>query len=442
MLSTIFVFEFKKIKNSTIFWALNFFFFTSAIYALQNGKNIIYQQNKAISKALLKEDSVFKSIVYQIQHPDTLTEDGKWNYSHLNDASWLISSPNKRWTSYWQPSHTSFIALGNRDVYPYYHELEPFSFYMRFFKTEISSPFKLLFGNFDLSFVITLLFPLYIIALTFDVYSSEVEGKTDPILQSIVNVKKYLFKKLLFYGFVSFLILNLILVLACFFDSEIDWVIWGKIFLLSNIYLLIWLVFSYILYQFKLSSVQNAIVFLGWWVLLAIGLPATFNTIANYKYPINAEIFSKYIRRAQIKDDRATLSNTLEKFGKYYPQYNQTDTSDNLLFGKSYVAVGAFNDIDGDKALQIYFQQILKQENFLNTFNYINPVSHTQQIFNLISQTDIADYMTYTKNARDYLQVIKEDLTHKYFTNQKIKIEDLQKRLSFSDFLKNKSKAK
>lgn len=290
-----------------------------SLYALYNGKSLISSQQKNIRLAVARENSVFDGIVHQIQHPDTTTESAKFAYSHLTDAGWTITSPNKRWTSYWRPTSLSFLSVGNRDIYPYYHELEPYSFYMRFFKNEISSPFKLLYGNFDLAFVIVLLFPLFIIAFTFDAYSSEVENGTYAILNSVTLPRRIINSKLLFYLSMTLVLLNLVLLISLFFADQLNFGHWLLFVLIANVYVLIWFLLIYAISLLKKSSVVNAILLITCWIFLSIGLPAIFNAVANAKYPINTEVFSKYIRRVQMTDNSTekkarlrTISNSEE----------------------------------------------------------------------------------------------------------------------------------
>lgn len=437
ILKTVFAFEWKKTLASPAFWMASVLLLCISLFALNNGKNIIREQENNIKNAVEKESIVFKEIVDQMQNPDTSTAEKKWQFGKFTDPSWTLISPNKRWTSYWKPSPSGFLSVGNRDVYPYYHEMEPFSFYMRFFKSEISSPFKLLFGNFDLAFVIVLLFPLLIIAFSFDSHSAEVENGTYPMINAVSNAAKVVNFKFLFYLALALLLLKIIMLLSIPFFNVFAFKEWLLFTLIANIYILIWFGIAYVIIRLKKSSVQNAIILLTVWIFLTIGIPAISNAVANAKYPVNAEIFSKHIRRVQLNPEPAILKNRIAEFVKLYPEYEGTDTTNYLLFGKAYAASGELNDRQGDKALAMYFQQIQERERFLTISNFLNPVTRCQQLLNQLTETDLQNYISYVRNVRAYVQVVKEGLLKKYFSGQEMTIQDFQKRLSFDEYLIN-----
>ncbi|MGY4538964.1 DUF3526 domain-containing protein [Mucilaginibacter gilvus] len=441
MLKTVFIFECKKLAASRSFYFIVICLLLTAIYSLYNGRKFISGQQKNIQLAIARENIIFDEVVSRIQHPDTATADAKWAYSHLTDPGWIITSPNKRWTSWWQPTQLSFLSIGNRDVYPYYHELEPYSFYMRFFKNEISSPFKLLYGNFDLAFVITLLFPLFIIGFTFDVYAVEQESGTYALLNTVTRADKIILCKLLFYLALTLAMINIILLVSLLFGNSITIKQWFSYATTANLYILTWFFIVYLVGLLKRSSVLNAIILISCWIFLSVGLPAIFNAVANASYPVNAEAFSKYIRRVQMSDNPAVKRSLLKEFYHYYPQYANTDTIGPSYSNKLYTAYGNLNDRHADPLLNEYFKQMQQREDFLNACNFFNPVTRCQQRFNTLSGTDLQSYITYVKQVRQYVQGLKENLTQKCFDGVPLKVSELQHRLSFDQFnksLKNK----
>ena len=72
-----------------------------------------------------------------------------------------------------QPSPWASLALGQRDVNPYYLKLRLLGLQGQLYASENVNPTKALTGNFDLAFVVVYLVPLLIIALGFNILSSE-----------------------------------------------------------------------------------------------------------------------------------------------------------------------------------------------------------------------------------------------------------------------------
>lgn len=438
MIQTIFLYEWKKLKQSASFWLIVFALLCIGFMALINGRHVMAEQRHNIHLAIAGEDSIFTNIVRQIQYPDTATEDNKWRYSRMKDPSWSITSPDKRWTTYWMPKPMSELSIGNRDVYPYYHEIEPYSFYMRFFKSEISNPFSLLIGNIDLAFVIIYLLPLFLIAFTFSLQSSEIESGTFALL-SIVNIstRHILLYKTLFYYLLSLLLLVVLMLAALFFVHQVAWGVWLKFSIVSGLYLLIWTAASYCWNRLKRSSLVNIISLLCLWVLLLVVLPSTGNAIATVQYPVNAEVFSDHIRRVQLKYETDSLLQNVNRFLQLYPQYKKTDTSASELTGKAYIAKGVANDIQGDVLMKTYVGEMLKNERFIKRYNICNPAMLCQLYFNKIVETDLDSYLQYMHQARQFTQDVKMDLVDKLFRDELMTIKDFKNRKKFRQVVRN-----
>ncbi|MXV13740.1 DUF3526 domain-containing protein [Hufsiella ginkgonis] len=432
---TIFHFEWKKAWPTRAFRLSLLGLLAVSLYAIFNGSSLIRDQRRNIDRALASEDSVFRSVVAQIHTTDTASADGKIALRRLASATSTITSPYKRWTSYWEPGSFAFLSAGNRDVYPYYHELEPYSFYMRFFKNEVSSPLRQLYGNFDLAFVIVLLFPLWIIALTFDAWSSEKESGTLAIVSLARSAVTLVTGKFLFNWVIVSVVLNGILVVALIVADHPRIIDWLRIVGSCNAYLASWFLLCYVVCRLRKTSVVNAIALTACWILLTIALPAIFNTVATTKYPVTAEIFSNYIRRVQMPDDPAVKAAKLREFFRYYPQYADTDTSMPAIANKLYVVYGNLSDRSADPLLERYIHEMRLREAFLAWGNFFNPVIMCQRELNAVVGTDLESYIAYVKSARAYVQVLKESLTAKVFADAWMTDDELLHRLSFVEFL-------
>lgn len=441
MVQTIFLYEFKKIKNAISFWLLLLIVFCIGILSLYNGSKTIAAQNNNITVAIEKEDAVFKGIVKQIQVADTSTEDKKWDYSHLKDASWMLSSPNKRWTTYNTPNAMAALSIGNRDVYPYYHEIEPLSFYMRFFKSEINNPLTQLIGSIDVAFVIVFLFPLLIIALTFNLQSSEIENGTFAFLQTAsISTNKILIVKSLFYFLIVIALLTSILLCAGIFISSLNWSVLLQFLGSSILYFVFWFAGTVILSSYKKTSIQNIGFLLGLWIVLLIALPAIGNSIANVAYKVNSDVFSENIRRVQVKKDKKSMADAIQKFNTLHPEFAGIDTAAAKLFDNAYAVGGELNDQIGDSLWAIYSKQIIHKEAFIKAFNIYNPAVLTQLYFNKITHTDLDNYLQYVQTARQFAQQVKMDLLDKAIKETELTEDDFLNRKKFStqELYKNK----
>src|SRR5690606_31364753 len=101
-------------------------------------------------------------------------------------------------TIIWHPSSISPLAIGQKDQYPFYHRLEPYSDIYNETSAIVRNPQTVQVGNFDLSFVFVYLFPLLIIAMGYNIASSERENGTFILLSVHSDPKKVLRYKMTF----------------------------------------------------------------------------------------------------------------------------------------------------------------------------------------------------------------------------------------------------
>ncbi len=168
----------------------------------------------------------------------------------------------------------AFVATGQADLFTHYvkPKVTGDDFALNF--TEMTSPVQLLFGSFDLAFVIVYLLPLLIIAFSYNVLSSEKENGSLRLLASQpIGIQNWVLQKLSlrFFWLSALVILSLCVTFLIF---GIDWFSMLKSFLL-----IIGLIVSYMLFWFSLaflvnlwggSSAKNAISLLGLWVLFVL----------------------------------------------------------------------------------------------------------------------------------------------------------------------------
>ncbi|MBY0376332.1 MAG: ABC transporter permease, partial [Bryobacteraceae bacterium] len=96
------------------------------------------------------------------------------------------------------PGALAPLAVGQSDLYPYYFKISLRSKQTTLNNDEIENPVNLLAGRFDLAFVIVYLYPLLILALSYNILSGEKEQGTLALtLANPVSLTKLLAGKML-----------------------------------------------------------------------------------------------------------------------------------------------------------------------------------------------------------------------------------------------------
>ncbi|WP_299671952.1 DUF3526 domain-containing protein [uncultured Polaribacter sp.] len=410
--------------------------FLFGMYAVYYGTSVVNAQLKTITDVQKIEEDEFHQ--YQVSFDEEL------NSADAKRRKDIASDPSYAWFRHGYhavlPLHTyAALAIGQRDLHPYYHRLTGMSLYYQLFENEIANPVKLYVGNFDLSFVIIYLFPLLIIAFTFGLYSIEKESGVLALLRiQSISIRKIMVTRLLFY-FMLITGLALLISLIGLFVS-------GNMFTNENLlaalvwltgvilYSAFWFSLMFLIISFFKSSAFNAICAAGCWLVFLLVVPAVLNVWMTTKFPIDTTHLAELTRRTGLENenDKKERAEILSEFLKYNPQYK---ASDSLLHNngnaKVYAAFTALKDSHSKKDVDAYSLQIEKRNQWVNQFLWINPAVNMQDTFSLISKTDLNTFLNYQSALTAFHKKITSFYYDRLFWDKPITQEDYSLRPIF-----------
>ncbi|BAO77333.1 ABC transporter permease subunit [Winogradskyella sp. PG-2] len=159
-----------------------------------------------------------------------------------------------------KPSNISAISIGQSDVNPLLQTVTIRGLEGQKYDTDFENPSLLMSGNLDLGFVIIYLFPLILIAMTFNLYSEEKESGTWRILAAQTSSKvSFLFKKLIVrIGFVFVILIVLLFLASAILQLQMDQNFW-TIFIQSILYLMFWSALCFWMISLLKSSSFNVL---------------------------------------------------------------------------------------------------------------------------------------------------------------------------------------
>lgn len=194
------------------------------------------------------------------------------------------------------PSSTAAIAIGQSDVQPSYLKVQWKPMFHQTSTDEIENPTNLAIGLIDLSFVLIYLYPLLIIALSFNILSSERENGTQALLLSQpVSVAQFVLGKILLRGAI---IIGLAagLSLAGLLISSPEIIASGDLWRAGSFeavvmaYGVFWFGLAVVVNAFPGKSSTNALVLMGAWLTFVLIVPAGLNLAAKAIYPLPSRI--------------------------------------------------------------------------------------------------------------------------------------------------------
>uniref|UniRef100_UPI00359428F0 ABC transporter permease n=1 Tax=Pricia sp. TaxID=2268138 RepID=UPI00359428F0 len=287
MIKYIYKYDLILLFRASWIQALLLIFLFIFLFAGYNGKQQTIARNSEIEKArteVASNDAKMRILLDSIERGLTITSEPYWTLP--NEAA-AVGNYYPR-VAYKPPSDLSFVALGQSDIYT--HTVKPIlrSDATNLHFTELRSSVNLLFGSFDLAFVIVYLLPLIIIALSYNVLSYEREhGSLKLLASQPISIFNWTFQKVIF-RYITISVMIILTLLITFLVNGVSIIenFTGFVWLaaLSLLYALFWFVVAFVVNLSAGSSAKNAITLLGIWVLFVLLIPSILNLSANTIY--------------------------------------------------------------------------------------------------------------------------------------------------------------
>lgn len=308
------------------------------------------------------------------------------------------------------PDSWAALAVGQRDVNAAYLKIRLLAVQAQLYNSENTNPNKLAGGSFDLSFVFVFLLPLFIIAISFNILSTEKEkGTLRLLLAQPLSLSRVLLAKLLFrFTLILGLILSLSLIGILWSHAEPDQRI--LLWLLSVIlYSLFWLGVVCCIAVFHKSSSFNAITLLGIWLLLTIIFPVLINVLAEVKKPVAEGLQLSLKQRDEVHAgwDRPKAE-TMKRFFVSYPQFSHTSTVEGKFKWKWYFAFQELGDQSVEQLYQDYMRKMMGRQDFSASLSVLSAPAVLQQILTGMAGTDLKQQLAFVDNTKVYHHRLKD----------------------------------
>jgi ABC-2 type transport system permease protein len=311
------------------------------------------------------------------------------------------------------------LAIGQRDVNPSIQSVTIRGLEAQKYDSELNNPNNLLSGNIDFSFVLIYLFPLLIIAFSYNLVSEEKESGTWKIVATqSTNTFLYILK--LFYIRILSLTALLSIVLFCavlFLNIPMDesfFTFYG----IAILYLLFWFAVCFFIVSLQKHSNFNAVILLTIWLFLIIILPATINTYIVNKYPI-PEALELTVKQRNAYHEKWDMDKkfTMDKFYSHYPQFRHYPLPNTEFSWLWYYAMQQAGDDDSIKQSQ-ELEQKLEQRNATSAFiaQFI-PTLHAQIQLNEIAKADLGNQLLFWKETKRFHEKMRLYFYPKIFDN-------------------------
>lgn len=319
----------------------------------------------------------------------------------------------------------SSLAIGQRDVNPSIQSVTIRALEAQKYDAELTNPTNLLLGNLDFSFVLIYLFPLLIIAFTYNLISEEKESGTWRIVavQSrnlLAHIGQLMAVRLVaISGVFGLLILLAIPFLSIPLDAA-----FGSFLALSVLYLLFWFSLCFWVVSQQKNSSYNAILLMAIWLGLLVIVPAGINNYIVAKYPV-PEALATTLKQRKGYHEKWDMDKTatVEKFYAHYPQFRKFPPVNTPTDWRWYYAMQQLGDDESAGESGELQAKVGQRDRASRTIALFIPTLHAQLQLNELAQSGLGNQLRFLDETTRFHERIRLYFYPKIFQNAPVKAE-------------------
>jgi ABC-2 type transport system permease protein len=327
-----------------------------------------------------------------------------------------------------EPQPMAFVSTGQADLFTHYVKPTATGDDNALNFTEMTSPVQLLFGSFDLAFVIVYLLPLLIIAFSYNVLSAEKESGSIRLLAAQpITIQNWVIQKLGLRFFWMAVLVMVTLVLA-FLVIGINIAAHATSFLgflaLVLVYMLFWFALAFLINLQAGNSAKNAVALLALWVVFVLFVPSVLNQLGNTFYPMPSRTLMINEMRSLKAEVAKKQNEILDNFLRDHPEYALNDTTQSRGFYHRYMASQRLIKEELSPVVKAYEEQLQKQQDWVGRFKWISPAIIVQESLNQMAGTSTKDYEDFRKQVIAFAETWRGHLTPFLYNNHDFSQED------------------
>ncbi|MBC7842089.1 MAG: DUF3526 domain-containing protein [Gemmatimonadaceae bacterium] len=329
------------------------------------------------------------------------------------------------------PSQLSMLAVGQSDLMPYYYRVTTGLRQAVLKGDEIENPGNLLTGRFDLAFVIVVLFPLVILALSYNMLSGEREdGTLALVLSQPVQLRSLIFAKL---GVRAVTVLSIAaaLVLAGLAVARVDLTAAGQLstslwwFAIVVAYTAFWFGVALVVNVLVRGSAASAVTVVTVWLVLVVLAPVLVNLVAQARYPTPSRVaFTTNVRT--VTNDANKVADRL--LSKYLVDHPELATAGTVNMDDFWTRTFMVQDTI-EKTLAPYYDafdaQLAQQQAVVTTARVLTPALLMQTALEDLAGTGLTRWQRFRAQTLDFHSRWQRFFSERQMRQQKMSASDL-----------------
>jgi ABC-2 type transport system permease protein len=318
------------------------------------------------------------------------------------------------------------LSIGQRDVNSSVQSITIRGLENQRYDTDLFNPAGLLAGNLDFNFVLIYLFPLLIIAFTYNLVSEEKEGGTWKLLhvQSGAPLKliarKLLIRMMAVYAVLAILLVFASLLLPIQYDQG-----FAAMIAIAVLYLLSWFAICIWMVSLQQGSSVNAAGLLSSWILFMFILPGLVNNYLVKEYAV-PEALSTVVEQREGYHEKWDMEKnvTMEKFYSHYPQFKKYGIPEAEFSWLWYYAMQQMGDDDAQEHTKEMQQKLWQREAASERIAWFIPSLHAQHQFNTVAGSGLRNYLLFLESTAGFHEKLRLHFYPMIFENKDAKSVD------------------
>lgn len=402
MLWHIMKYDWRNLCADRTIWAVTLILTAAIAYGARNGAAWVRFQSDTLQKAAAEERARLDTIKRDIEAANA----GRINPPAFLDPRSPAALGRRLAPRYasMPPAPLAALAVGQSDLYPSYFKVTTASRDTFLNNDEVEHPLHLLSGRFDLAFVILYLYPLLILALSYNLLSGEKEaGLLSLTLAQPVSLRTLVSGKVFTrFCFVAVLAAGLSLAGVMIGGAQFTgdgWLLRLMLWVMTVfLYGAFWFAVAVWVNSLGASSATNAMALSGIWLALVLLVPSLLNVLIKVTHPVPSRVELINTMRAASSEASAQGSKLLARYLEDHPDLagEATNKTDFYVVG---IAVQDEIEKKMRPVLAAFDEQLNNQQRLLDRYRILSPAIAAQSALYDLAGTSAHRYQHFLQQT-------------------------------------------
>ncbi|QGX61681.1 DUF3526 domain-containing protein [Alteromonas mediterranea] len=337
--------------------------------------------------------------------------------------------------TYSPPSPLAFTAVGERDVFPWKHRIRMLALEGQIYETDADNPELAFLGRFDFAFVTSVLLPLFIILLLYDLKAKECEARRFDLLNVTARNAHAIWTARVIVTLVPLALVTLVpfVVFGLINGASLPSILTVCAIVIGNI--AIWSAIVLVIGAAKrfasFSATHLASIMLGVWLVTTVIVPVTAHTVINalVETPEGGDIVLTQREAVNSAWDKP-VEDTWRAFIATHPQWAdytefapERDSSFNWKWYFAFQQVGDQTASDLSKAYQA---ATLQKDTIASYVALLSPSLLTQRLLSSAADTNVSAMVGYENDLRAFHKALRKFYYYHLFKDPEFSQESFE----------------